>query len=372
MKKIIKSALFLLCGVCLFTACDDDHESNPVIVQPYSFELNQPAYSSSVIDLSQTESMMLTWSQPNYGGFPVAAGYIPQVSLDGNFTVSSAEEDADPTGETVCDYVEISKLKVYSCYLPLGGEDLAAAITKIAKWESSADVPAVQTVYIRMKSTYATMLPAYSNAVKLTVIPVYAETVSYAEFIYEIGNESGWGTVHPLRSPNVDGKYQGYYYMDGEFKFRPNEGDWTGDWEYGEEAGVFEDNGGSNFPGLTAGFYEINADMTGDKYTYSTKLVENISIIGTVNGNWDTDTDMTYNAANGAWEVTTTLAAGEMKFRMNHDWTVSWGGANGDGTNFSDLTQDGGQNLVVDAAGTYLVQLFISYEGNNKVVLTPQ
>ena len=101
MKKIIKSALFLLCGLSLFTACDDDRESNPCIVQPQGFVLNKPAYSSSVIDLSKSTNVKLTWSQPNYGGFPVAAGYVPQVSLDGNFTVSAADEAADATTWTV-------------------------------------------------------------------------------------------------------------------------------------------------------------------------------------------------------------------------------------------------------------------------------
>ena len=370
MKKIIKSALFLLCGLSLFTACDDDRESNPCIVQPQGFVLNKPAYSSSVIDLSKSTNVKLTWSQPNYGGFPVAAGYVPQVSLDGNFTVSAADEAADATGQTRCNYVDLA-VKVYECSMAINNSQLAAAITSIAKWETTEDVPSVQDVYIRMKSEFATMQPTYSNVVKLTVVPIFVEPVSFAEFIYEIGNESGWATVHPLRSPNLDGIYQGYYYMDGEFKFRPNEGDWNGDWEYAEEEGVFEDNGGANFPALAAGFYEINADMTGEKYTYSTRLVENISIIGTVNGNWDTDTDLTFNTATGAWEVTTTLAAGKMKFRMNHDWAVSWGGADGDASNYGNLTQNGGTDLDV-AAGTYLVQLFISYEGNNRVVLTPQ
>ena len=80
---------------------------------------------------------------------------------------------------------------------------------------------------------------------------------------------------------------------------------------------------------------------------------------------------MTYNQATGAWEVTATLNAGEMKFRMNHDWAISWGGANGDGTNYGDLTQNNGANLQV-AAGTYLIQLYIQHEGANKVVLTAQ
>ena len=104
--------------------------------------------------------------------------------------------------------------------------------------------------------------------------------------------------------------------------------------------------------------------------TYSTTLVSSISIIGTVNGSWDTDTDLTYNIETGAWEVTTDLNAGAMKFRMNHDWAISWGGANGDPKAYDNLTQNGGKDLDVTEAGKYFIQLFITYEGNNKVVIT--
>lgn len=194
------------------------------------------------------------------------------------------------------------------------------------------------------------------------------EKINFNEYIYEIGNESGWSTSHALRCPNFDGKYQGYYWMDGEYKFKPNADNWDGDWENDGE-GKIADNGGPNMPGLAAGFYQIDVNLA--DMTYAATLVESISIIGSANGNWDTDTDLTYNQATGAWEVTTTLNAGEMKFRMNHDWAISWGGANGDGTNYGDLTQNNGANLQV-AAGTYLVQLYIQHEGANKVVLTAQ
>ena len=58
-----------------------------------------------------------------------------------------------------------------------------------------------------------------------------------------------------------------------------------------------------------------------------------------------------------------------LKFRMNHDWDISWGGANGDGNNFQNLTQTNGTNLNVEA-GTYDFKLYISCEGKNHVVIT--
>ena len=34
MKKIIKSAMLLLCSVCILTACEDDRDSNPTLQKP--------------------------------------------------------------------------------------------------------------------------------------------------------------------------------------------------------------------------------------------------------------------------------------------------------------------------------------------------
>lgn len=195
--------------------------------------------------------------------------------------------------------------------------------------------------------------------------------VSFAEFIYEIGNSHGWSQSMPLYGAKSDGKYQGYYYLNGGFKFKPNADNWNGDWGQdpnGAEGTLVQE--GETDCQAESGFYQIDVDLA--EMTYSLTLVSSISIIGTVNGNWDTDTDLAYNAETGAWEVTTALAAGAMKFRMNHDWSVSWGGANGDPKAYGNLTQNNGKDLDLSEAGTYKIELYISYEGNNKVVITKQ
>lgn len=193
------------------------------------------------------------------------------------------------------------------------------------------------------------------------------KALSFQAYAYEIGNESGWATSHALYGANYDGKYEGFYYLDGDFKFKPNADNWDDDYEYVSEGKLIQ-TGGPNVPNPGAGFYKINLDEAA--LTYSLTKVNYISIIGTVNGNWNTDTDLTYNTATGAWETTATLSAGDMKFRLNHDWAISWGG-NGSTTAFDNLTSNNSANLAV-SAGTYKIQLYISYEGNNKVVMTKQ
>jgi hypothetical protein len=67
------------------------------------------------------------------------------------------------------------------------------------------------------------------------------------------------------------------------------------------------------------------------------------SVIGTLNGNWDNDTDM--EVVNGVYSTTIDIeAAGsyEWKIRQDHDWTINWGDA-GDGTGVQD-----GPNFIAE------------------------
>ncbi|MBR7053541.1 MAG: DUF5115 domain-containing protein [Prevotella sp.] len=186
--------------------------------------------------------------------------------------------------------------------------------------------------------------------------------LNFSEFYYEIGNESSWSAAHPLYSAANDGKYQGYYYLDGEFKFKPNADNWDDDLEYvdGDSmGGTLQSSGGPNCPDPGAGFYQINLDA--GALSYNLVRIEAIGIIGGFNG-WSGDVDMTYNKDEGCWEATATIdAETELKFRANHDWAINWGG------DVNNLTQDGA-NLIV-SAGTHTFKLYLSYQGNNRVVI---
>ncbi len=197
------------------------------------------------------------------------------------------------------------------------------------------------------------------------------EKLNFKEFFYEIGGESTWGVTHALYGKNFDGKYQGYYYLDSEFKFRPNADNWEGDYEFNGE-GKISDNGVSNCPAPEAAFYQIDVDLAAG--TYALTAVKSITMVGTHNS-WnvaDAATHMTYNKEENCWQIEYTFAEQtSLKFAMNDDWTVSWGGANGDASNYGNLTQNNGKDLSV-AAGKYLIKLFLSYEGANKVTFTPK
>ena len=182
-----------------------------------------------------------------------------------------------------------------------------------------------------------------------------ATPVGFNEFIYEIGNESGWSEPHPLHGDG-NGYYSAVIYLNGEFKFKPNKDNWDGDWEKvsgDATGGTLTADGGPNMDGVDAGFYFIQVDLK--EMTYKVTPVTSISIIGSVRGAWDTDIDMTYNEIMKCWEARETLNAGEFKFRLNHEWGVNWGGT------LDNLVQDG-PNLQLAADGAYVIRLFLSDE----------
>ena len=182
-----------------------------------------------------------------------------------------------------------------------------------------------------------------------------ATPVGFNEFIYEIGNESGWSEPHPIHGNGL-GQYSAVIYLNGEFKFKPNKDNWDGDWEKvsgDATGGTLTTEGGPNMDGVDAGFYFVQVDLK--EMTYKITPVNSISIIGSVRGSWDTDIDMTYNEIMKCWEARETLSAGEFKFRLNHDWAINWGGS------LDDLVQ-GGDNLQLAADGPYVIRLFLSDE----------
>lgn len=186
--------------------------------------------------------------------------------------------------------------------------------------------------------------------------------LNFAQYIWQAGNGNGWGNpAAPLYGPNSDGKYTGFMYLDGEFKFRSGQDNWNApDWGTGGADGTLAEQAGNL--NASTGFYKVDVDLVA--MTYQLTAISAIGIIGN-GGDWNNDIDMTYNVEAGCFEVTTELAAGEFKFRANHDWSINWGGS------FNDLSQDG-SNLWVEEAGTYKVQLFLSYAGAHYCTITKQ
>ena len=193
------------------------------------------------------------------------------------------------------------------------------------------------------------------------------QVINNDNVLYYAGDANGWGH-DPMAK--VGGEYVGYYYIDAVdnsstwgFKFDPSP-DWSKP-QYGAGEGAYalaKDGGNITLPENKSGFYQINVNLLG--LTYSVSEITSISIIGSANGNWDTDTDLTYDHAAQAWVVETTLTDGEFKLRANHDWTLSWGGE------LSAMTSQNGANIPV-SAGKYKFQFKPKCDGMGTLELIP-
>jgi len=191
------------------------------------------------------------------------------------------------------------------------------------------------------------------------------EKVNFGAYIYEIGNESGWATSHPLAGLNYDGSYTGFSYLNGEFKYKPNADNWEDDLEMVSGdcyEGTLTTEGGPNISAIPEGFYMMQVSLV--EMTYKHTLISTIGVIGDATaGGWDSDQDMTFDSTDGSWNISgITLTDGTIKFRANDAWDINWGGdVNGLVAN--------GDNIFV-SAGTYDIKLIPVCDGMSTCTLT--
>lgn len=185
MKHIFKSALLLLMTVCLFAACDDDHDSNPTLTAPTEFRLNTPALENTPIDLANSSKIILTCSQPNYG-FTASTQYTVQVA----------------TTPDMSDAVELAEAS-NSAKVEIDAASLASALTNIyvEKGKTEADFPMDVKAYFRLKANMVTSTGSpvegteiLSNIVSLNKIHLLFSLppVTTPDHVYAIGKFCDW------------------------------------------------------------------------------------------------------------------------------------------------------------------------------------
>lgn len=185
--------------------------------------------------------------------------------------------------------------------------------------------------------------------------------------LYMKGDANGWDGYDYLSGE--DGvKFTGFMYLNQNgFKFTTAP-DWSGT-GYGANFDTAPDAANIVIT-EPAGYYQVDVDLS--EKTYTLTPITSIGIIGSASPNgWDSDVDMTYvpynkdtKEVNGYWEVKNiTLSAGEIKFRANDGWDISWGGE------LDHLTTKNGGDITVEA-GTYDIKLYAWAEGFAKCVMT--
>lgn len=186
--------------------------------------------------------------------------------------------------------------------------------------------------------------------------------------LYVPGDYQGWApaTAPKLGSTNNDGHYDGYVFLpavekdSARFKFTP-----APNWDnsFGDAGGGKLSGSGDNIKVKGGAYYHLKANTTDNTWSATPTTW---GVIGSFAASgWNNDVPMTYDAGNGVWKATITVADGDQfKFRANGGWDLNYGDNGGGkleegGGNIGDA----GKNTTVVKAGTYTVTLFLNNAG---------
>ena len=207
----------------LFTSCDEDRDSNPTLDLSHlaeGFVLNTPALAeNNTYDPYYAKNLVLTCSQPNYGGVPYPVKYYAQVSINPAFV-------SDPTvaHKELATYAENPSSLEFNAY-----EVNKAIVSLFRAANPDANLPDEMPVYIRLRAVIGgtlnqTLGETYSNVITLPSVKATIPDAKFTENLFLIGSsiQTPWESWKPI--PQVfdkNGEYYGIIYVPagGEFNW---------------------------------------------------------------------------------------------------------------------------------------------------------
>lgn len=293
MKKILKSALLIMMGLVMFTSCEDDNDSNPIVKTPTEFHLNTPALAATNIDLTNSSAIVFTCSQPNYG-FPASTMYKVQVSLK----------------EDMTDFVELDQ-SFPNTVCSVDAAILASTLTtmELNAGKSEADFPMDVKVYVRMRAymTTDTGEPVADTEILSNVICLENVHLNYSlapvttpEHLYVVGGFCGWDWGNSFEFVPVYDHPEMYWRMvwidEAGVKINTAQ-EWDGNQKgynditvAGDLAGNISTNDDGNICSTTPQWYlmVVTASVSGRDIKYTVEFNEpNVYLIGDTFGGWD-------------------------------------------------------------------------------------
>ena len=297
MKNIIKSALLLLCSICILSACADDRDSNPTLQKPSdgSLVLNIPGMSENAIyDLANSETVNFTLnSLPNYG-FPAYTTYTIAASMN-----------SDMSGAVDVLTSPYTKLEVDAA--ALASELTTMALAKGYKTEEfPLDIP----VYFQVRGAatkYAggaidgTLTTSNIVSLKNVHLDFALPPVNPPANLYAVGNFNGWSwDTSVTMAPTYDATNKFWHIVwidESGLKFNAEKAWDGGEVGYaglrtisGARAGDIVDGGG-NIASSKPGWYLmiITAEVSGRDIVYDAQFEDpNVYLMGpiTPKGDW--------------------------------------------------------------------------------------
>lgn len=349
MKNNIFKHLFLALTLVLgLTSCEDrDIVTIDTVSAPMTMDLST---NSLVLDKNfpANPALTVTWTP---------AKLTVPVELKYKLEISSTEAFAEPITLITKD-----KSETFASFTNKEMNEAAKKIGLVA-FES-------QKMYFRVTSLLANDgMSQKSPITSLNITPYLASPTYDYQDLYLIGNGAvgNWDnnatnkTLAPLLKTSNGSQYTftGLFKSGADvgFKIIKQRGSWDAQFGAGAAAGTLSTDGGSGNLSVPAdGYYKLSIDIDALTYTLvpvaaPTKTYTNISIIGTVNGDWNNDTQLTQSTFDPhLWSASAiTLGEGEFKFRANNAWDTSWG----TNAQYFGTAVEGGANIPLAAEWTY-------------------
>jgi starch-binding outer membrane protein SusE/F len=336
MRKLLNKLTLIAMGTLVLVSCKKD-EVITTTAGGTAFVVT-PSSSTIVLTLAgaATDGGSFSWTKSDYG-YDAVVNYKLQYDKTGNNFANMKETDL---GNNLT-----SRLFKQS---ELNGQAISVGVA----------AGSTQDMDYRIKATIGlNALPVYSAVAKVKIT-----TYDLVVFWYLPGDYQGWAPDN-VNCPKIGSSdltsYEGYANVPtgGTYEFKmTSDPDWNHT-NYGGTATTLSTSGGNLVWPATGGYYKVNANKTTLAWSATKTTWAIIGNAPTASNNWSNDVNMTYDATNKVWKVTTALVAGELKFRANGGWGLNYGD---DGANGS--LEEGGANIVVSAAqaGTKTVTLDLS------------
>ncbi len=212
-NKLLLGTLLIFSIASLFTSCKDDRDDNPTFRTPTEFKVNTPAMTDQYIQLSEDNTVHLTWSQPNYG-YNAQATYSIQVGVvqdDGS--IKWSQKTIKDDDGNVIGYEDDFMISTYTtCSANISAEGMAMEINQadgVKEIEQYVD-KGFRKIAVRVK---AALIESNTTEVPGSTIisePVFFNhmrsfrVIKKPAFIYLIGTPGEWLAPIPANAAALE------------------------------------------------------------------------------------------------------------------------------------------------------------------------
>ena len=300
--------------------------------------------------------------------------YLKKITLPDNVTTIGGYAFASCSSlEEINIPAKVTKIDSYAFSSNAAMKSVTSAITSPTALSETVfnSIPSTATLYVPAgtKSKYQSLAGwnLFTNIVE------QGGGGQYKTYLYFVGSSSDWNTVKdtPLYCENNDGVYQGFMYLDGDFKFKEYDS-WDENYGMGTATGKIASDGSNfNISSSDAGFYAVQLNVP--EQTYSFTRIYFIDVVGNcVAGNdWGDGTKLTtYNVSENCWEGDVIFNSGgeSFKLRGNGTWNKedgNWGGTLENVLNGSD------NDLITPYTGKCHLKFYVSCNTKSYLVMSP-